>query len=261
MAILILGGGNMGAALAKGLHQAQNKIQKEIYVCDPNPQQLEVFKGTHIKTISQLHECPSFEVLVLAVKPQVFPQIAPSIAKAIQSNTHIVSLMAGFSVEKLRQFLPSGIVVRTMPNLPLTVGEGITAIAIDQHSESSLTLVENLFLTVGKVVRVQENQMDAVTALSGSGPMYGFELVKGLILAGIHQGLSESLASELTLQTLKGALRLLENGEKPGNWTLKVCSPGGTTIHALKALESHHFYESLFEAVDAATKRSKELGK
>jgi pyrroline-5-carboxylate reductase len=147
-----------------------------------------------------------------------------------------------------------------MPNLPLSVGEGATAIETDGHSEATLLLAEHIFKAAGRTVRVTSHQMDAVTGLSGSGPAYVFEFLEGLILAGVKAGLARDTATALVLQTAKGALKLLETSkEGPPAWSAKVSSPGGTTIHGLHVLESAGFKGILIAAVEAAVARSKAL--
>lgn len=258
--IAILGAGNMGGAFARGL--ARNQTGFTLWLCDANEKTLHTLqKEFAFSPVASIDQTPLVDVLILAVKPQIFPTIAPTIKKWLTDKTLVISIMAGVSSAKLREALGQQRVIRTMPNLPLNVGQGVTAIAVDGHSEEDLSLAHDLFSSVGMVQRVLESQMDAVTALSGSGPAYVFEFVRGLVLAGIHQGLSEDAAYKLARQTVVGAMALLEQGGKPADWTLKVCSPGGTTIHGIKALEESGFYKSLYHAVEAAANRSRELGK
>jgi pyrroline-5-carboxylate reductase len=202
------------------------------------------------------------DVIVLAVKPQIFHHVAPGLKATLQSGERtILSVMAGVSSSLIRSYFPQEWkVVRVMPNLPLAVGEGATAIEIDGHSEGTLLLAERIFAAAGRTVRVSESQMDAVTGLSGSGPMYVFEFVEGLIAGGVKVGLPRQTATDLALQTIRGALKLLENsGEHPGVWTARVCSPGGTTIHAQHVLESAGYRGIIMAAVEAAAARSKSL--
>jgi pyrroline-5-carboxylate reductase len=140
------------------------------------------------------------------------------------------------------------------------VGEGATAIATDGLSEESLRIVETIFNSCGATVRVTEDQMDAVTAVSGSGPMYLFEFVGAMSDAGVKAGLAPDVAYKLALQTAKGSLKLLETGaDTPETWTKRVCSPGGTTLAALGVLQKEGFHGILERAVSAAKKRSEEL--
>jgi len=258
--VVILGCGNMGGALARGLYKVQN--HKGLWLCDPHEALLsQIISECSCSGAKTLSEIPEAEVLILAVKPQIFPSMVSQIANWVKPQTLVVSIMAGVSQSHIQSLLNHKRVLRTMPNLPLSVGEGLIALATDNQRHEDICTVESIFSSVGRVQRVLESQMDAVTALSGSGPAYVFEFVRGLVMAGIHEGLSEETASGLVRQTLKGSLALLESGGSASDWTLKVCSPGGTTIHALKALEDEGFYKSLYAAVHAASQRSKALGK
>jgi pyrroline-5-carboxylate reductase len=203
------------------------------------------------------------EIAVLAVKPQVFGKLAGEWMRALAGfgGKTVLSVMAGVRVEKMRDvFPPSFAIIRVMPNLGLAVGEGATAIACDGLAEESLKLAETVFGASGKTVRVVEAQMDAVTGLSGSGPMYAFEFIEALTQGGVQCGLPRETAYALALQTLRGSLKLLETSEDaPPAWTRRVCSPGGTTEQGLRVLNEKGFPSLLAEAVKAATARSQEL--
>jgi pyrroline-5-carboxylate reductase len=168
--------------------------------------------------------------------------------------------MAGIRASKLREVFPEFTCIRVMPNLGLSVEEGATAIAIDGASEDALKWTEAVFSLCGTTVRVTEDQMDAVTGVSGSGPMYLFEFVGAMSDAGVKAGLAPDVAYKLALQTAKGSLKLLETGaDTPETWTKRVCSPGGTTLAALGVLQKEGFHGILERAVSAAKKRSEEL--
>ncbi len=263
--ISVLGAGNMGGALVRGLAASKGWQPGDILVYDTQEDSLNsLVKVSGVRaagSISQLTANAS--VLVSAVKPQVFPGLAADIGSNVKNSCVFISIMAGLSSHGIRGLLgPAFTVVRTMPNLPLSIGLGATAIESDNVPEEVLKGVEEIFSAVGGTVRVQGDQMDAVTALSGSGPMYIFEFIEGLLTAGVKCGLSPDVSYQLAMQTAEGALGLLQNGSHtPSEWTKKVCSPGGTTLAALGVLEAKGFKALLAEAVSAARDRSKELGK
>lgn len=260
----VLGVGNMGGALVRGLLHAKLATPNQVHVYDAMVGTMDALVAeTGVKAAEGAGDLfQQCDVVVLAVKPQIFHHIAPGLQKTATGEERVIlSVMAGVTTAHLRgYFPPAWKVVRVMPNLPLSVGEGATAIETDGHSEGTLLLAERIFSAAGRTARVTSGQMDAVTGLSGSGPMYVFEFVEGLIAGGVKAGLPRQAAQELTLQTLRGALHLLEkSGEHPSVWTARVCSPGGTTIHGLHVLESQGFKGTLIAAVEAAVARSREL--
>jgi pyrroline-5-carboxylate reductase len=260
----VLGVGNMGGALVRGLVRADLAKPENVWVYDSMVDTMQKFvQSTGVQAAEGagdlFHRC---DVIVLAVKPQIFHHIAPGLRNTAQSGERtVVSVMAGVTSSLLRgYFPPEWKVVRVMPNLPLSVGEGATAIEVDGHSEGTLLLAERLFAAAGRTARVSASQMDAVTGLSGSGPMYVFEFIEGLVAGGVKAGLPRQAAYELAVQTVRGAVKLLEeSGEHPSVWTSRVCSPGGTTIHGQHVLESSGFKGILMAAVEAAVARSKAL--
>ena len=260
----ILGCGNMGGALVRSLVVSGIGKANHIYVYDTHAPAMEsLHKDLGVQTVVHAHELvEKCNVLILAVKPQIFHHIAPGLKATSDGKEHVVlSVMAGVTSENIRKHFPEDYqIVRVMPNLPLSIGEGATAIEIDGHSEATLLAAEHIFKAAGSTARVTSYQMDAVTGLSGSGPAYVFEFLEGLILAGVKAGLSREVSTALVMQTAKGSLKLLENGiESPAQWSAKVCSPGGTTIHGLHVLEKAGFKGILMAAVEAAVTRSKEL--
>lgn len=262
----VLGCGNMGAALVRALVSSNTVKAQNVFVYDTFAGAMDSLKKElGVRTMVQAHDLTDqCDVLILAVKPQIFHHIAPGLKPKSGSKERVVlSVMAGVTTETIRAHFPDDYqVVRVMPNLPLSVGEGATAIEVDGHAETTLLMAEHIFAAAGKTVRVSASQMDAVTGLSGSGPAYVFEFLEGLILAGVKAGLSREVSASLVLQTTKGALKLLESGkDSPATWSAKVSSPGGTTIHGLHILESAGFKGILIDAVEAAVARSKALAK
>jgi pyrroline-5-carboxylate reductase len=253
-----LGYGNMGGAVARGLVNAGVLAPSGIIVYDPAaPPALETLHAASAEEVFR-----KAGTIVLAVKPQVFQQTASAWTELVSgmSGKTVISVMAGIRVSRLQEVFPGFTCVRVMPNLGLSVGEGATAIAIDDVPESALKWTEEIFGPSGTTVRVTEGQMDAVTAVSGSGPMYLFEFVGAMTEAGVKAGLARETAYALAVQTAKGSLKLLETStDTPEAWTKRVCSPGGTTLAALGVLQAEGFHGIIERAVAAAKKRSEEL--
>ena len=203
----------------------------------------------------------SAEVLLLAIKPQIFEQVVENLTPS--ASTTIISILAGVTLEKLEQAFPQQSVIRVMPNTPAMVGAGMTAIALGtKATEEHLEQASKIFAAVGEVVEVPESSMDAVTGLSGSGPAFVALAIEALADGGVASGLPRAIALQLATQTVLGTATLIkETGKHPGILKDQVTSPGGTTIAGVAKLESMGFRSALIEAVKTATQRSKELGK
>ena len=201
------------------------------------------------------------EILLLAVKPQVFGLVTTDITP--NTNSTVISILAGVTISKLEQAFPSQPVIRVMPNTPATVGEGMTAIAAGTNAqEKHLEQARSIFNAVGEVVEIPESSMDAVTGLSGSGPAFVALMIEALADGGVASGLPRAIALQLATQTVLGTATLIkETGIHPAVLKDRVTSPGGTTIAGVAKLESLAFRSALIEAVRTATARSKELGK
>lgn len=207
----------------------------------------------------------SSPVTLLAIKPQVFDAVAAEVAQeTLMADRHLlISILAGVPIDRLQAAFPERLVIRAMPNTPATVGAGMTAIAPGKGVEAEhLAVAKSIFAAVGKVVEVSESLIDAVTGLSGSGPAYVAIAIEALADGGVAAGLPRAIASELALQTVLGTARLIEETDlHPAQLKDRVTSPGGTTIAGVGALEKGNFRASLIEAVLAAYRRSRELGK
>ena len=258
----LLGCGNMGGAIARGVVAADLLPAKRVFVHDPEPKamkSLEVLGCQAAGSLTKLFQ--QADVIVIAVKPQVFKTMSfPPFPRGKVQKT-VISVMAGIGVSRLRKIFPKPFtVIRIMPNLGLSVREGATAIATRNVPEASIRLAEAVFNSCGQTVRVAESRMDAVTGLSGSGPMYVFEFIEAMTQAGMDSGLLRKTAYRLAMQTVKGSVKLLETSEDlPSVWSARVRSPGGTTAEAQKVLEKEDFHAIVRRAVAAAVKRSKEL--
>jgi pyrroline-5-carboxylate reductase len=262
-AIAILGGGKIGEALVSGLLRGE-RTPAEIIVSEKHPERAAYLAETFgVQVTDVASAVKQAGTLLLAVKPQDIDALLAEIAPAIESRHLIVSVAAGVTTAHIERALPDGIaVVRCMPNTPALVDEAMTAVAGGAHAaDDHLAVAESLLGSVGRVVRVPENQLDAVTALSGSGPAYFFYLVEAMIDAGILLGLPRTLAAELIVQTAVGAAVMLrDSGEHPVQLREAVTSPGGTTIAAIRELEVHGVRAALLAAIEAAAIRSRELG-
>ena len=201
------------------------------------------------------------KTLLLAVKPQVFNLVTANITP--NSNSTVISILAGVTIAKLEQAFPQQPVIRVMPNTPATVGQGMTAIAAGTNAkEEHIERAKAIFDAVGEVVEVTESSMDAVTGLSGSGPAFVALAIEALADGGVASGLPREIALQLAIQTVLGTATLIKETQiHPGVLKDRVTSPGGTTIAGVAKLESVGFRSALIEAVKTATERSKELGK
>lgn len=210
------------------------------------------------------------DVIVVAVKPGDVDAVVDDVAKAVMSDAAavdreqlLVSLAAGVPTARLEARLPDGFpVVRVMPNTPMLLGKGMSVLAAGSYARPNhLEQVRDLLSAVGKVVTVAESQMDAVTAVSGSGPAYFFLVVEAMVDAAVGLGLPRATASTLVVQTLLGSAEMLERtGESPADLRAAVTSPGGTTAAALRVLERDGVRSAFVEALHAAARRSAELG-
>jgi pyrroline-5-carboxylate reductase len=260
-----LGAGNMARALLYGCVGRAGLEPQQLAATDVSEATLARLSGDlGIRRFAGNAEaCAWADVLVLAVKPQVIPQVLTEIAPALRRETLVISIAAGVKTAHIIDALGGHErVVRAMPNTPAIIGEAATAIAPGSAaSAADLEEADALFRSVGIVVRVAESMMDAVTGLSGSGPAYAFIAIEALSDAGVRAGLPRDVATQLAAQTLLGAGKLmLAQGEHPGKLKDMVTSPGGTSIAGVAALERAGFRHALMAAVEAATARSKELG-
>lgn len=258
--LVLLGCGKMGSAMLKGW-LAGGLPAGSVTVLDPHPSDWLQSTGVHLNT--DLPEDPA--IVLVAVKPQMMGDALPKLQALGNGTTLFLSVAAGITLATYETVLGADTpVVRAMPNTPAAVGRGITAIIGNAKAGAAdLDLAEMLLSAVGQVVRLEaEAQMDAVTAVSGSGPAYVFHLIETLAAAGIEQGLSPELAMQLAKATVGGSGQLAENAdEDPAQLRINVTSPGGTTAAALAVLmdEKTGFPALLSKAVKAAADRSKEL--
>ena len=256
----VIGGGKMGEALLVGLTASGWASADELHVVEPDPSRQDAVLAA-VPGVSVSSEPVPGTDSVIAVKPDVVAAVLPALAAT--GTGRVLSIAAGVRIAAIEAGLPAGTpVVRAMPNTPALAGQGAAAIAPGSAASSEhLEWARRILEAVGTVVVVDEADLDAVTGLSGSGPAYLFRLAEALRAAGIAQGLDPTVADALVRQTLLGASILLaESREAPGRLRENVTSPGGTTAAGLAVLDDADFMGLIDRVVDAATRRSRELG-
>ena len=271
-----IGAGNMGSALIGAIIQSGLIRSENVYAFDVDPERCAAVGRKNniglLKSCGKLYA--SCDIVVLAVKPQQMTAVLKEIRRdaqfAKQSRTLLVSIAAGYPIQKIESILYDRLderqasnvpVIRVMPNTPALVLEGISGLSANRFATAEdLKTARSLLEAAGRVLEFAEGQLDAVTALSGSGPAYVFYLIEAMIEAGANIGLRPDEAALLTVTTVKGAVSLLEKtGETPQQLRHKVTSPGGTTEAALQVLESRGFKAAIGDAIAAAAQRAAEL--
>jgi len=261
----LVGTGNMGEALIKGLLHGHVCKPEQILCSDARPERLKVIRETYgVKGTSHNVEVVKHaDIIILAVKPQIMKQVVTEVAKHLSFSKLIISIAAGVPLDAIESCAKKDLkLIRVMPNICVSVREGVSAIAGGKHiNKEDLMIAKTIFDSVGKSLFIEENLLDAVTGLSGSGPAYIFLIVDALADAGVKVGLSRDDALIMASQTVLGAAKMLiETGEHPGKLKDLVTSPGGTAIAGLHTLEEGGLRTTLINAVEVATQRSKALG-
>jgi pyrroline-5-carboxylate reductase len=262
--VVFLGAGQMAEALIRGTLGAGLVAPDQILATDIRPDRLEYLQrelGIRTETDNR-RGLPFGRLIVIAVKPQDAGKLLAEIAPAMTPGQTLVSIAAGVTLRQLEALPPARPVVRVMPNTPALVGAGMAAVALGSHaSDEDGQLVLRLMGSVGQAVMLPEYLLDAVTALSASGPAFVALFVEGLIDAGVRVGLPRDVATTLTLQTVLGTTQMMQTANRhPALMKEMVTSPGGTTIAGLHALERGGLRAALMDAIVAATERSRELG-
>ena len=258
-----VGAGKMALALAGGMVDGQVIEPHKVWFFDPAQDSIGAFQkripkaqlGTDNRQVAENSDC-----LILAVKPQIMPQVLKQL-KGYAAQALVISVAAGIKLASIVRTLETENAIRVMPNTPCLIGEGAIGItSTDRVNPETLDFAKKMFSAVGRVVQVNERQLDAVTGLSGSGPAYIFTMIEALADGGVMMGLRREDALLLATQTVIGAGRLvMESGLHPAELRDQVTSPGGTTIAGLRALESGSFRASVIAAVEAAAHRAGEL--
>lgn len=259
----IIGAGSMGGAIARGLISSGALDVASLAVCDPNEAVLAPLREQGVKCLSTAADlvAEGTEVVVLAVKPQVLPAVIAPVAPALEGRL-VVSIAAGVTLGTLEELIPAARVVRVMPNLPLQVLSGATAVCPGSRATAAdAELVRAMFAALGSAQVMTEAQLDVAGAVSGCGPAYFALFVDDLTRAGVRAGLPAVACREMVLATMRGvAEQLIASGEHPRAYMEKVTSPGGTTAAGLEAMEWSLFCAAS-EGVDAALARTHELAK
>lgn len=264
MVIAFIGGGNMATALISGLIRS-GKTDLTIRVSDPNQDARRRLQSDFGITVSA--DAPSTvssaEVVVLAVKPQVMPAVLQELSGLLQPQQLVLSIAAGITMERIAASLgPAQAIIRCMPNTPALIGAGITGLCANAHCrDHHRRQAERVLRVAGEIVWIaDESMMNAVTAISGSGPAYFFALTEALADAGSRLGLPIEVARKLAASTCAGAGAMLKNSTASvSELRQRVTSPGGTTQAALASLASDHFAEHVYRAAAAAHQRGGEL--
>jgi pyrroline-5-carboxylate reductase len=256
-----IGGGNMAEGLIKGMVQAGHR---SIMVSEPVAERRAYLASTYgveatADSLAVAARCP---LVVLAVKPQQMDAVMDALAPAITGDHTVVSIAAGITLAYYEARLKTKRIVRVMPNMGALKQQSMSVMSFcDCFAGAEVNAVRDVFMSAGRVIALPERLMDAVTALSGSGPAFIALFVDALIKAGVSLGLPEDAARELALQTLNGTAALLDDGLAPEKLIAMVRSPGGTTAEGLKVLEERGAYETVRLTLEAAARRSAELAR
>jgi len=260
-----IGSGNMAQAIIKGL-LSKNIIKPEnIIASDPDEKKLQkLCEEKRIKTTkNNLEVIENAEIIILAIKPNVFKQVLQEIKGLIREDQILVSIAAGISIDFIKNHIKNEKIkiVRVMPNMPALVGEGMSAICCNQNlSEEELIYIKDIFDSIGKSEFIDEKYMDSVTAISGSSPAYVYLFIEALADGGVLLGLPRDIAYRLASQAVLGAAKMvLETNMHPGVLKDFVCSPGGTTIEAIKVFEKNGFRGIVMDAMVACYEKAKKL--
>ena len=262
--IAFIGGGAMAEAIIKGVLGGGLIAASDIYVGNRTQKRCDYLNATYgvqAMTDNQAAVAEA-DLVIFAVKPQVAPvALTPALMAHVKPTAWVLSIMGSVSIEQLHAYAPGLPVVRTMPNTPLAVGAGMTAICCDEAvTESMRADAAAIFSSCGEIEFVDEKAIEAITAISGCGPGYCFVIIDALADAGVRAGLPRALAIKLAAQTMAGSGMLcVESGLHPAQLRDQVTSPGGTTIAGIHALENHGVRGAFYDAVMAVLARSQEL--
>lgn len=261
MNIAFIGAGNIASAIIGGIVKENCIEKKNIYTYDVSKKVMEKYEaeGFNAVPFEKAMEC---DIIFLTVKPQFYDKVLSDM-KDIKDKI-IVTVAPGITIKKVKSYLDnSNKVIRTMPNTPLMVGEGMTVIANeDGIEEEKLAFVISMFEKSGKVIKIKEELIDAAVGVFSSSPAYVYMFIEALADGGVYYGLDRATALTLASQAVYGSAKMvLETGKHPAELKDMVCSPNGTTIRAVKALEDNGFRSSILTAMDECYKRTKELGK
>ncbi len=256
-----IGGGNMAEALIKGM---TSQGMKDIFVSEPREERRKELERTYgVRTSGSNQEVAgAADIIILAVKPQNMEVVLTEISGDVTAQKTVVSIAAGVTISYLAARLRTEKIIRVMPNTPALVQEGMSVMSLCEcFSGEELNMVRGILMSIGRVMTLPEKMMNAVTAVSGSGPAFFALFVEAMIAAGEKLGLNADQARELAVQTMIGTARLLETGMPPERLRQMVTSPGGTTEAGLKVFEERNLRGIVDDVLSAACRRAEELGR
>ena len=263
----LIGAGNMGSAILRGMLAAEYLRPTDIAVCDVSRRKLEELSRelpnvTYVNNAKEL--AAQCQMIILAVKPNYIRGVIDDIRAELQGKA-VISIAAGWTVEMLEKALngTNATCLRVMPNTPAMVGEGMTAICdASTFSKEDLSFAKGIFDACGRTIILPERLFDGVIAISGSSPAYAFMMIEAMADAGVKEGLPRACAYEMAAQALLGsALMVLQSGTHPASLKDAVCSPGGTTIEAVEMLERRGFRAAIMDAMEACAEKSRKMSK
>jgi len=262
--ISIIGTGNMGGAIVRGLMGSSVLPPEKVYVYDVNEKSMEKLAAeTGVNAAKSCAEAvEKSRIVILAVKPDKVRSVLEPVKELFDSEKILVSIAVGVPVKAYRDIIGDKLkIIRAMPNTPALVNKGMTLISYDDSiSENEAETVKRIFESIGRVERLPENLMNEVTALTGSSPAYVFMFIEAMADAAVLSGIPRDMAYRLAAQAVYGSAGMvLETGKHPGELKDQVCSPAGTTIEAVKALEKNGFRYSIMEAMEECTKKAREI--
>ena len=264
MNILVVGGGNMGKTFAQSFLNAHIIKQHQLHILEKDAEKVDVLNNLNIGTahFEPGEYISEAEIIILAVKPQDVKELYPILKPFMHADQIILSIMAGIRMSDIKRHSGATRIVRAMPNLPCQVGKGATAyIATKEVPSKDIAFIQLLLETTGLAIQVEEeDKLDAVTAISGSGPAYVFYFMEAMILAGIQMGFSREASTQLVTQTFTGSVQLfLDNDNSCEEWIKRVSSKGGTTEAALAVFNQHDVKNAIGKGLLRAESRAKEL--
>ena len=266
MKLGVIGAGNMASAIVKGVIGSGRISADSVYVSDKDESKLVSLANIGAKAGTDNNDVyVNSDVIIFAVKPNIYPIVLREAAAVNEIEKKLlISIAPGITTDAIEAYFDSAVhVVRTMPNTPAMVGEGMSVLCRGKNvSEEQYETADMIFSCIGKTTGLEESMMDAVVAISGSSPAYVFMLIEAMADAGVQSGLARKTAYELAAQSVLGSAKMvLETKKHPGELKDMVCSPAGTTIDAVAVLEKLGFRSAIIEAMGACTKRTREMGK
>ena len=261
--IAFIGAGNMASALAAGIIKGNVVDAKDIILFDKYPEQYKKFDSDCLKADSIADAVNYADYIIISVKPQIAKEVICEIKNASYENKVFISICAGTPISTIESVLKGAKIVRTMPNTPLLIGQGVTAICKnDKVSKEEFDFASSLFSSSGYVTEIKEEEINAITAVNGSSPAYVYLFAKGMLDAAHRLGLKGEDLLEIICKTIIGsATMLLKDGRSPDELINMVKSPKGTTERALDVFEENNFTEIIYKAMKACTERADELSK